>query len=90
MDIIDCHCEDDDFHPDVTPIVLAAQRNNFSMIKVGTYTPQRMNQDLSVMHCVNYWYLNLNRRSSEQQLLKTVVKDGFETKITNIEKRINF
>ncbi|XP_072049961.1 short transient receptor potential channel 1-like [Amphiura filiformis] len=44
MDIIDCHCENDDFHPDVTPIVLAAQKNNFSMIKmlveVGARIPE--------------------------------------------------
>ncbi|XP_072049788.1 LOW QUALITY PROTEIN: short transient receptor potential channel 1-like [Amphiura filiformis] len=44
MDIIDCHCENDDFHPDVTPIVLAAHRNNFSMIKmlveVGARIPE--------------------------------------------------
>ncbi|XP_072049938.1 uncharacterized protein [Amphiura filiformis] len=32
--IIECHCENDDYHPDVTPIVLAAQRNEFVMVKV--------------------------------------------------------
>ncbi|XP_072022633.1 transient receptor potential protein-like [Amphiura filiformis] len=31
--VLDCHCDNDDFHPDVTPVVLAAQRNDFSMIK---------------------------------------------------------
>ncbi len=33
--------------------------------------PQRMFQVMSFVHCINYWYLNLNRYSSEQQPLKT-------------------
>ncbi|XP_038065284.1 short transient receptor potential channel 5-like [Patiria miniata] len=32
--IIDCHCANDDFHPDITPIILAAQRKNFPMVKI--------------------------------------------------------
>ncbi len=32
--VLNCHCEDDDYHPDVTPIVLAAQRNDFIIVKV--------------------------------------------------------
>ena len=32
--IMDCHCDNDDFHQDVTPIVLAAQRNDFTIVKV--------------------------------------------------------
>ena len=33
-DILNCHCEDDKYHPDVTPIILAAQRNDFTIVKV--------------------------------------------------------
>ncbi|XP_072035080.1 short transient receptor potential channel 5-like [Amphiura filiformis] len=32
--ILNGHCEDDDYHPDVTPIALAAQRNDFTLVKL--------------------------------------------------------
>ena len=32
--ILECRCEDDHIHPDVTPLILAAQRNDFTMVKV--------------------------------------------------------
>ncbi len=31
-----------------------------------THLKERMHQNLSIMHCINYWYLNFNRCSSEQ------------------------
>ena len=32
--VLECRCVNDEFHPDVTPIVLAAQRNEFTIVKV--------------------------------------------------------
>ncbi|XP_033099112.1 transient-receptor-potential-like protein isoform X3 [Anneissia japonica] len=32
--IIECHTENDDFHPDITPIILASHHNNYKIIKV--------------------------------------------------------
>ncbi|XP_033641741.1 short transient receptor potential channel 4-like [Asterias rubens] len=32
--IIDCRCSNDDFNHEVTPIILAAQKNNFNIVKV--------------------------------------------------------
>ena len=32
--IMNCHCEDDDFYPDVTPIVMAAQKNDFTLVSL--------------------------------------------------------
>ncbi|XP_072049791.1 short transient receptor potential channel 4-like isoform X2 [Amphiura filiformis] len=33
MDIIECRSENDDYHPDITPIILAAHHNNYQIIK---------------------------------------------------------
>ena len=32
--VLECHCDDEEFHPDVTPIILAAQRNDFTLVQV--------------------------------------------------------
>ena len=32
--ILECHCDNEEFHPDVTPIILAAQRNDFTLVQV--------------------------------------------------------
>ncbi|XP_071842924.1 short transient receptor potential channel 7-like isoform X4 [Apostichopus japonicus] len=32
--VLKCQCETNDMHPDVTPIVRAAQKNNFTLVKV--------------------------------------------------------
>ena len=34
MDIIECRSENDDYHPDITPIILAAHHNNYQIVKV--------------------------------------------------------
>ncbi|XP_071947981.1 short transient receptor potential channel 4-like [Antedon mediterranea] len=31
---LECHSEDGDFHPDITPLILAAHHNNFDVIKL--------------------------------------------------------
>ena len=33
-EIMECRCDNDDYHQDITPIVLAGQRNDFSCVKV--------------------------------------------------------
>ena len=47
------------------------------IVPVGMELQQRMFQVLSVVHCVNDWYLIFNRCSSEQHPLKTVGKMEF-------------
>ena len=59
MVIIDCHSDNDDYHPDVTPIVLAAQRNNFTMIKVNKNRQAQTSESLatnSVKFHGNKWF----------------------------------
>ncbi|XP_072165972.1 short transient receptor potential channel 4-like [Diadema setosum] len=34
LEIIDCHCESNDIHPDITPIIRAAQLNSFAIVKM--------------------------------------------------------
>ena len=39
--VLDANCDNDDFHPAITAIILAAQRNNFEVVQVifaSTYT----------------------------------------------------
>ena len=32
--VLNSNCDNDDYHPAVTPLVLAAQRNNFNTVQV--------------------------------------------------------
>ena len=36
--VLEAHCDNDDFHPSLTPLVLAAQRNNFGTVQVTMNT----------------------------------------------------
>ncbi|XP_072049390.1 short transient receptor potential channel 5-like [Amphiura filiformis] len=45
--IMECHCDNDDFHQDVTPIVLAAQRNDFTIVKILLDYGLRINEPTS-------------------------------------------
>ncbi|XP_072043158.1 short transient receptor potential channel 5-like [Amphiura filiformis] len=47
--VLECHGEDQEFHPDVTPIILAAQRNDFTLVQLllnaGASIPENLKND---------------------------------------------
>ncbi len=56
-------------------VSVSLQLGNTKILRHGQN--QRMFQVLSIMHCINDWYLNFKRCTSEQQPLKTVGKMEF-------------